>query len=145
MGKGTGMKEKIVLHGRGVVEGTARGTAMVSTTTIQGWSGVDSHGVIMEKGHPFEGRRIQGAVLVLLGGKGSTGWATHIHQAMIAGTGPAAMVFPRMDSRTAAAAVLAGVPVVTDLDQDPFRLIHTGDQVTVDGTRGIVEVISRSA
>ena len=60
---------KIVIKGRGVWGGVAEGPAMVSRDTIQGWSGLDDEtGVVIEKGHPFEGMSIKGAVLVLSGG-----------------------------------------------------------------------------
>ena len=59
---------KIVIKGRGVWGGVAEGPAMVSRDTIQGWSGLDDEtGVVIEKGHPFEGMSIKGAVLVLSG------------------------------------------------------------------------------
>ena len=61
----------------------------------------------------------------------------------MAGFGPAALVFPRLDSRTAVAAAVLNVPLVTDLDADPFALINVGDRVCVDGDRGLVEVIER--
>ena len=35
---------------------------------------------------------------------------------------------------------MAGVPVVTDLESDPFDVIESGDWVKVDGNRGVVEV-----
>jgi len=56
--------------------------------------------------------------------------------------GPAALVFPKMDSRTGVTAAVLNIPVVTDLDRDPFELIKTGDHVRVDGDRGTVEIIS---
>ncbi len=136
--------ERIVLHGRGAIGGVAEGIAMVSRETIQGWSGVDDRtGIVIEKGHPFEGMSIKGAVLVLSGGKGSNGWSCHFHAARVGGIGPAALIFPRMDSRTGVAAVVTGVPAVTDLEEDPFEIIRTGDLVRVDGDRGIIEILSR--
>ncbi|MCF7936126.1 MAG: DUF126 domain-containing protein [Synergistales bacterium] len=132
----------IRLQGRGAVGGVAEGPAMVSRAAIQGWSGVDDRtGLVIERGHPFEGRSIQGSVLVLSGGKGSNGWSCHFHAAKVAGIGPAAFVFPGMDSRTAVAAVVTWVPVVTDLEEDPFEIIRTGDRVRVDGDRGVVEIL----
>lgn len=134
--------QRLRILGRGAVGGVARGRAMVSRQAIQGWSGVDEKtGLVIEKGHPFEGMSIKDAVLVLSGGKGSNGWSCHFHAARVAGIGPAAMVFPKMDSRTAVAAVVTGVPVVTDLEMDPFELIETGDLVVVYGDRGVVEVL----
>jgi hypothetical protein len=35
------------------------------------------------------------------------------------------------------------LPLVTDLDVDPYEAIKTGDWVKVDADRGVVEVIPR--
>jgi uncharacterized protein len=32
------------------------------------------------------------------------------------------------------------IPAVTDFDRDPLEIIESGDWVTVDGDRGIVEI-----
>lgn len=130
----------IVIKGRGVVKGRAQGRALVSRSSLQGWSGIDRDGIIIQRGHPFEGQSMKEAVLVVFGGTGSTGWGSHLLEAKLAGCGPAAMIFPQMDSRTAAGAVVAGVPVVTDLESDPFRFIESGDWVTVDGDQGLIEI-----
>jgi uncharacterized protein len=131
-----------IIKGRGAIKGVAEGVALVSRETIQGWNGVDKSGTVIEKGHPFEGWNIKDAVLVLPGAKGSNGWSIHFHSAKIAGVGPAALVFPKIDSRTGVTAAVLNVPVVTDLDRDPFELIKTGDRVRVDGNKGTVEVIN---
>jgi len=133
----------MVIKGRGVIGGKAEGVALVSRETIQGWSGVDDEtGVIIEEGHPFKGYTIAGKVLVLSGGKGSNGWSCHFHEARLKGIAPAALVFPRIDSRTGVAAVVTEVPCVTDIDLDVFELIKTGDHVRVDGNEGTIEVLS---
>ena len=130
-----------VIKGRGAVPGIARGRAMVSRETIQGWAGVDEKtGLVIETGHPFAGLSIKDSVLVISGGKGSNGWSCHFHAAKLRGMAPAAMVFPQMDSRTGVAAVVTGVPVVTDLAEDPFAVIKTGDIVIVNGDEGYIEI-----
>ena len=132
----------IILKGRGAVKGVAEGVALVSRETIQGWNGIDKNGTVIEKGHPFEGWNIKNAVLVLPGAKGSNGWSIHFHSTKVAGVGPAALIFPKMDSRTGVTAAVLNVPVVTDLNDDPFELIKTGDRVRVDGDQGIVEILA---
>jgi hypothetical protein len=135
---------KLVLHGRKAIGGVAEGIAMVSKKTIQGWNGVDERtGLIVEKEHPFEGMSIKGKVLILMGGKGSNGWSCHFHAAKVAGIGPAALVFPKIDSRTGVAAVVTGLPTVTDIEEEIFELVQTGDWVRVDGDKGLIEVIKK--
>lgn len=138
------MNDVRILRGRGAVGGKAEGPAMASENAIQGWSGVDEKsGRIIEKGHPFEGMTMNGAVLVLSGGKGSNGWSCHFHAAKILGITPAAMLFPKMDARTASAAAILGIPVVTDFAEDIFDLVESGDWIQVDGDSGIVRITKK--
>ncbi len=97
-------------------------------------------GAVNEVGNPLRGRSIKGKVLVLNGSRGSTGFATQFHRARVRGVGPLALVFPRTDSRLGATCAVLRVPAVTDLEEDIFRLVASGDTVRVDGDRGLVEI-----
>ena len=66
------------IKGRGAVGGIAKGFAMVSEETIQGWSGIDE---------------------------------------------------------------VTGVPTVTDLEENVFELVKTGDYVLVNGDEGYIEIL----
>lgn len=134
--------ESIVIRGRGALGGVAQGPALISRRTITGWGGVDIRtGIVKEPGHPLQGLSLKGSIVILEGSRGSNGWSIFFHAAQVAGCGPAALVFPRLDSRTAVTAAVLNIPLVTDLESDPFALINVGDQVRVDGDRGLVEVI----
>ncbi|HOI82421.1 MAG TPA: DUF126 domain-containing protein [Synergistales bacterium] len=131
----------IVIRGRGVISGKAEGPALVFKTSVQGNCAFDLEtGEIIQKGHPLEGQNIANTIIILEGGRGSAGWSCRLHSTVVSGVGPKAMIFPKLDSRTAAASVVAGVPVVTDLDQNPFQVIETGDWLKVDGDAGVIEV-----
>jgi hypothetical protein len=54
-----------------------------------------------------------------------------------------AFLFARMTTKVALGAVVTHAPAITDLDQDPFDIIETGDWVKVDADHGIVEVIKK--
>jgi predicted aconitase with swiveling domain len=137
------MKE-ILIKGRGIYRGVAEGPALISKNTIQGWSGIDRNtGIIIEPDHPFQGYSLKGSVLIVNGGKGSTGWATHFNELKILNMGPVAMIFPKIDSRTASAIVLANVPAITDLNDDIFDVVNIGDWIKVDGNKGIIKVIKK--
>lgn len=132
----------IVIHGRGVLGGTAQGPALISRQSIMGWGGVDYRtGLVVEPGHPLEGRCLRGCVLILEGSKGSNGWSIFFHAAAEAGFGPAALVFTRLDSRTAVTAAILNLPTLTDLETEPFDLIEIGDVVRVVGDAGLLEVV----
>lgn len=136
---------KIILHGRKVVGGYAEGEALVTRHTISGWGGIDPvKGIIIERRHELAGQSFKGKILVFPGAKGSSGWSTRFHVARVAGSAPAAMIFNEMTTKIALGAVVTHAPAVTELDQDPLKLIETGDWVTVDGDRGIVEVTKKT-
>ena len=133
--------KKIVLHGRKVVGGTVEGEALVTHQTISGWGGVNSmEGTIVERRHELRGQSFKDKVLVFPGAKGSSGWSGTFHMSRFMGTAPLAMIFNDMTTKIALGAVVTHCPAVTELDQDPLKVIETGDWVKVDGDRGIVEI-----
>ena len=124
-----------------VVPGFAEGEALVSPETISGWGGIDpAAGRIIERRHELCGVCFTGKVLVFPGAKGSSGWSGFFQSTRLLGTAPMAMVFTKMGTKSALGAVVTRVPAMTDLDQDPFEVIHTGDWVRVDATHGLIEV-----
>jgi predicted aconitase with swiveling domain len=136
------MKTRRIIRGRGALGGIAEGPALISKRTITGWGGVDIFtGKVVEPGHPLEGMSIKDSVLILDGSRGSNGWSVFFHAAQEAGFGPAALVFPRLDSRTAVTAAVLNLPLVTDLTENVFDIIRVGDWVRVDGNLGTIEVL----
>jgi predicted aconitase with swiveling domain len=133
-----------VLRGRGLGGGVCEGEALVTREAIAGWGGVDPRtGKVIESRHELVGQPLGGKVLIFPGAKGSSGWSGVFHLARLEGTGPKAMVFNIMNTKIALAVVVAHVPCVTDLDQDPIEVIRTGDLVRVDGDRGVIEILGR--
>ena len=134
-------QQTITLHGRKVVGGYAEGEALVTNDTISGWGGINPMtGTVIETRHELRGQTFKDKILVFPGAKGSSGWSAAFHMTRITGTAPKALVFNEMTTKIALGAVVMRVPAVTDLDQDPLQIIQTGDWVTVDGDRGIVEI-----
>ena len=133
--------QTITLRGRKVVGGYAEGEALVTHDTISGWGGINPMtGTVIETRHELRGQTFKDKILVFPGAKGSSGWSVAFHMTRITGTAPKALVFNVMTTKIALGAVVMRVPSVTDLDQDPLQIIQTGDWVTVDGDRGIVEI-----
>jgi len=140
-----GEAKKIVLRGRKVVGGSAEGEALVTKDRISGWGGIDPRsGTVIETRHELRGISFAGKVLVFPGAKGSSGWSSQFHIARLAGKAPLAMLFNEMTTKIALGAVVSHAPSVTDFDQDPLKVIETGDWVKVDGDNGVVEVTKRA-
>lgn len=131
----------VVLRGRCVVPGRAEGEALVTRDRISGWGGIDSRtGTIVETRHELRGVSFAGKVLVFPGAKGSSGWSNAFHLTRVLGVAPAAMLFNEMSTKVALGAVVTRAPTMTDFDRDPIVVIETGDWVTVDADRGVVEI-----
>jgi predicted aconitase with swiveling domain len=129
------------LHGRGLVGGVAEGEALVTSEALSGWGGVEPRrGRVIELRHELVGQSFAGKVLVFPGAKGSSGWSGMFHMSRLMGSAPAAMVFTTMNTKIALGVVVTHVPAITDLDGDPFELIHTGDWVRVDADRGLLTI-----
>lgn len=77
---------------------------------------------------------------------GSAGAWRFLYQLFVHGTNPAAIVqLAAPDSSLVQGAILAHVPLVCELDRDCFADLRTGDDLTVDGTAGVVTVGRSSA
>ena len=134
-----------VLHGRKVVGGVVEGEALVTRQQVSGWGGIDpSTGTIIESRHELRGVSFAGKVLVFPGAKGSSGWSNQFHLARVMGKAPAAMLFNEMTTKIALGAVVTRAPALTDFDRDPLDCIETGDWISVDADRGVVEIHKRS-
>lgn len=125
------------LSGRVICEGTATGSALVSPEPIGFLGGVDPEtGIVVEARHPLCGQCVAGRVLVFPTGKGSTVGSYTLYRMSRAGTAPAAIVNAESEAIVAVGAILAGIPMV---DQVEITAIRTGDRVAVDGKRIVVE------
>jgi len=138
------MADSIVIGCRGVVKGRAEGEALMAPTTLSFWGEVDPmSGRVIASGHPLEGRSLRGKVLVIESTKGSS--ATPLVMGLARGEGhaPVAFVNTNVDALAALGCVVNEIPMVTELERDPFDIIETGDHVCVDADRGIVTVTKR--
>jgi predicted aconitase with swiveling domain len=117
--------------------GEAEGEALVSPEPIGFLGGVDADtGIVVEAGHPLEGRCIAGRVLVFPTGKGSTVGSYTLYRLARAGLAPAAIVNVEADPVVAVGAIIAEIPMV---DQVNIERIQTGDRVHVQDGEVLVE------
>ncbi len=134
--------KRIEIRCRTLVKGRAEGKALVAPTTISFWGEVDPvAGKILAEGNPLQGELLEGRVLVIESTKGSSGTPLVIGLAKREGKAPVAFINVNVDALAVLGCVVNEIPMVTDLDRDPFEIIETGDHVIVDGNAGIVTVI----
>lgn len=135
------MPEPVVLRGRPVVRGRAEGPALVADATLSFWGEVDPvSGTVIGKGHPLEGRSLAGRVLVIRSTRGSSATPMVLNLAKLEGTAPAAFINVEVDSLAALGAIVNRIPMITELERNPFECIRTGDYVVVDAETGLVEI-----
>lgn len=135
---------EIILRGRTVVKGKAKGEALVTDKPISFVGGIDTEtGEFIEHEHPLFRQNIAGKILVYPTGKGSTGGAYVLYEAAYNGVGPIAIINNRVEQVTAVGSVLADIPVVDQVEPDPVLSIKTGDYVEVDASEGIIKVIRK--
>jgi len=119
------------LSGRIIKAGCGAGEALVSSEPIGFLGGVDPEtGLVIERDHPLEGMSVAGSVLVFPTGKGSTVGSYTLYRLARNGVAPAALINVVADPVVAVGAIIAGIPMVDQID---ISIIRTGDWVEVLG------------
>jgi len=126
------------VKGRTISPGKAEGVAIVSKEPIGFYGGIDINtGVVIEKGHPLEGKSVKDKILVFPCGKGSTVGSYVIYGLKKNGVAPAGIINEETETIVATGVILAGIPCVDHID---INKIHDGAHVIVDATKGTVEI-----
>jgi len=119
------------MEGRVICAGRAEGEALVSSSPISFYGGVDPDtGVVVERGHELEGMCVKGKVLVFPNGQGSTVGSYILYRLRKIGAAPSAIVNEKCETIIAVGAIIAGIPCV---DKVEITKIKQGSRVTVDG------------
>ena len=125
------------MNGRKIFGGQAKGETIVSDQPISFYGGVDPEtGIVIEKGHPLEGKCITGKVLVFPEGKGSTVGSYILYRLKKAGKAPAAIINKECETIVAVGAIISEIPCV---DKIPIETIKNGILVEIDADNGIVK------
>jgi predicted aconitase with swiveling domain len=136
---------KTITGGRTIMPGIATGEALVTSQSMGFNFGVDGEtGYVIEHGHELEGQSLQDKVLIFPSGKGSTGGSFVIYQIVRGGKGPVAMVNVACESIIALGAIMAGIPMIDSLSENPLEIVKTGDLVRIDGAAGTLEILRRA-
>jgi len=126
----------VIFRGRGIARGRASGELLVSPEPLSFLSGVDPEtGIIVEKGHPLEGKDMSGKVLAFDYGKGSTVGSYIIYALSRSGHAPAAIINTDAEPIIVIGAIMAGIPMIDSIGI-PLSDLCSGAVVTVDGDSG---------
>jgi len=119
------------LKGRVIFEGKATGELLLSNEPM-GWLGcVDPvDGMVIERGHPLEGRCVKDKILVFSSGKGSTVGSYTIYALKKNNVAPAAIICEQSEPVVAVGAIISKIPMV---DLIPLTFFKNANTVSVDG------------
>jgi predicted aconitase with swiveling domain len=134
-------KQEIVIRGRAIYPGKTEGEAIVSPIAMMGWGNVSvEQGFTVERGHPLYERSFADKVLVLPYVRGSGGFVMY-GRTTAHGANPRAMLITQSMSISIMTGMILKRPTMTDFDQDPVRVIETGDYVYVNADEGYIRIV----
>jgi uncharacterized protein len=126
------------MKGRIISPGKVQGEAIVSKEPIGFYGGIDiKTGIVIEKGHPLEGKSVKGKILVFPCGKGSTVGSYVIYGIKKNGVAPAGIINKETETIVATGVILAGIPCIDKID---IEKIKSGDKLILDADEGIVKI-----
>ena len=96
------------LEGDPIWEGDASGTGLVLDEPLSWWGGIDPEtGNVIDRGHPQFGACTTGRIIVLPGGRGSSGGSAVLAESIRLGTGPAGLILQTVDPILVVGAMVA--------------------------------------
>ena len=129
--------EIMKLIGRKIYKGKVEGEAIVTSSSISFYGGVDPEtGTVVEKGHELEGKSIVGKILVFPTGKGSTVGSYVLYQMAMTGKGPKGLILNDCEAIVAVGCIIGDIPCVDQIDTSK---ITTGMKLILDADNATVE------
>jgi len=127
-----------MMKGRTISPGKVKGIALVSKEPIGFYGGINiKTGIVIEKGHPLEGKTVTGKILVFPCGKGSTVGSYVIYGLQKNGVAPKGIINKETETIVATGVILAGITCVDKIDIDQIK---DGDTVVLNADNATVEV-----
>ncbi len=129
--------------GRCIFAGKAEGELLFSPAPISFYGGVDANtGIVLEKGHPLEGKSIAGKVLAFPFGKGSTVGSYVLYRLKKNGKAPLALINEKAEAIIAVGAIISEIPMIDGVDFGKLKEWN-GKKVKVDGDAGVIGLVDR--
>jgi uncharacterized protein len=129
------------IKGRIISKGLAEGNALITNQEISFYGGVDPEtGKVIEKDHELEGQTIAGKILVFPQGKGSTVGSYTLYRLKKNNLAPIAILNRNCETIVAVGAIISEIPLIDKFESDIFKILRSGDIITVNANEGWVEV-----
>jgi predicted aconitase with swiveling domain len=122
------------------------GMALVAADNFSARYDLDrSKGVFSRPSHKLARRSYVDRILVLDTAKGGVATAWMLHDMAARGLVPRGMIFNRVNPILAQGAAFGGVALVDRFACDVTQIFRTGDELRVDPSAGLVEILNRDA
>ena len=120
------------------------GTALVAADNFSARYDLDrSKGVFSRPSHKLAGQSYIDRILVLDTAKGGVATAWMLHDMAARGVVPRGLIFNRVNPILAQGAAFGGVALVDRFAGDVTQIFRTGDELRVDSSAGLVEILNR--
>lgn len=124
---------------RKISRGKAEGAVIISHDPLSFLGGVDPDtGNVTDREHQLYQKNINGKILVIPSGKGSTVGSYVIFQMAKNNTAPLAIIAKDAEPIIATGAIMASIPMVDHPEEDVLEILTDGDLVEVDADIGII-------
>ena len=120
------------------------GMALVAADSFSARYDLDrSNGVFSRPSHKLAGQSYVDRILVLDTAKGGVATAWMLHDMAARGIVPRGLIFNRVNPILAQGAAFGGVALVDRFAGDVTQIFRTGDELRVDSSAGLVEILNR--
>jgi len=134
----------IRLHCHKGIGPAVTGTALVAADNFSARYDLDrTKGIFSRPSHKLAGQRYADRILVLDTAKGGVATAWMLHEMAARGIVPKALIFNRVNPILAQGAAFGGVALADRFEGDVTQLFRTGDELRVDPSAGLVEILNR--
>ncbi len=131
-----------IIKGRIIARGQASGKVLMTKDPISFLGNVNPEtGDVVDPAHELFGQSVKGAVLVFPQGKGSTVGSYVIYQLKKNGAAPAAIINLDCEPIVAVGAIISEIPMIDQLEINPYDLLKNGDDVLVNSAEGFIEIL----
>jgi predicted aconitase with swiveling domain len=136
----------VLLHCHKGIGPAVTGTALVAADNFSARYDLDrSKGVFSRPSHKLAGQSYVDRILVLDTAKGGVATAWMLHDMAARGLVLRGLIFNRVNPILAQGAAFGGVALVDRFAGDVTQIFRTGDQLRVDPSAGLVEILNRDA
>lgn len=133
------------LKGRCINPGNVEGRALVMPFPFSFVGEFDPETGKIISTHPeFAGQSLKDKILVCLTGKGSSMGPGTAYLARKYNNAPMGLIVAEIEPVLACAALVADIPTIDRLNEDPLSIIATGDYLRLNADEGLVEVLKKS-